>query len=79
MPTSGRWLCIAAVLASAGVANAADLFSVTATVGANTGTAGFNTAQQTFDGLSEPNLKALVPSYTGSEVASMGITTAAWR
>lgn len=61
-----------ALLLSAPAA-ADDLFRVTATVNSVTNSASFDAAEDTFDSLKESELAALVPTYTGSEVASVGI------
>ena len=71
--SAGQWLGMAALLGGCQVATAADLFSVTVAVGAQTGSAGFTTAQDVFDGLRDANLQALVPAYNGTVVASMRI------
>jgi len=66
-------ICIFLALGVCQGAAAADLFRVTAVIGTSTGTASFTTVQQTFDGLREDRLQALVPTYTGVEAAAMTI------
>ncbi len=68
-----QWFGAATLVACCPAASAADVFNITVLVGAQTGSAGFNTAQQVFDGLRDANLQALVPAYTGAAVASMRI------
>jgi hypothetical protein len=56
-----------------GIAVAADVFNISATVESLTNSAGFTTSEDTFDSLKESELNALVPTYTGTEVASADI------
>ena len=51
----------------------ADAFNATAGVGTQTASIGFKTAEQAFDSLRQPNLSALVPAYTGVQVATVAI------
>lgn len=49
---------------------AADLFRLSVSVGTQTGTAAYTTAERTFDGLRDTSLSSLVPAYTGTQSAS---------
>ncbi len=69
----GVLLAVGFVLLAPPPSDAADLFSVTAVVGADTRTVHPQTAQQLVDAVRDQDLKLLVPSYTGSEAASLTV------
>lgn len=70
-----RQAVLAGLLAAAGTTGVfgADNYRVTATIGAQTASAGFGTTEQTFDALTESGLRALLPGYTGIEATSIRI------
>ena len=63
-------ITLAGLLACAHVAVAADIYTVTASIGGQTVNLGFSTSLTTLDSLQTENLSASLPSYTGVEVAT---------
>ncbi|NMG74260.1 hypothetical protein [Aromatoleum diolicum] len=60
-----------AVISNLAIAD--DVFNISATVGSLTNSAGLTTASDTFDSLTQSELNALIPTYTGTEIASVDI------